>query len=117
MYNMSTPVLGRGRGLINTDSVVRHKENDRTCNVNLRYSQEGENINPGASFTHAPIIDDSRLQLTELIEALGSQIGDSILDRLLADRSPTLGHQTRPLTVKSDSFQVMVQTNTLFMNG
>ncbi|KAL1255089.1 hypothetical protein QQF64_013150 [Cirrhinus molitorella] len=102
MYNMSTPVLGRGRVLTITDGVVKPKENDQTYNVDMLYSQEGENVKCGAGFTPAPISDDSRLQITELIEELGSQIGDSILDRLLADRSPSLEHHTNPSAVKSE---------------
>lgn len=104
MYNMSTPVLGRGRGFSSPDAVVRRKENDQIGDVKFSLSQMGEKVNSGASsFTPTPINDDSRLQITELLEELGSQIGDSILDRLLADRSPSvLGHQTTPKTVKSE---------------
>ncbi|XP_016313611.1 uncharacterized protein LOC107666701 [Sinocyclocheilus anshuiensis] len=104
MYNMSTPVLGRGRGFSSSDAVARHKENYRIDDVKFSLSQMGEKVNYGASsFTPAPINDDSHLQVTELLEELGSQIGDSILDRLLADRSPSaLGHQTAPETVKSE---------------
>jgi hypothetical protein len=104
MFNMSTPVLGRGRGFFSSDGVVRRKENDQICDINLGFSQMEEKVNAGASsFTPAPISDDSRLQITELLEELGSQIGDSILDRLLADRSPSaLGRQTAPEPAKSD---------------
>lgn len=101
MYNMSTPVWGRCRGFISTDGVVRRKVNDQTPNVNLQYSCEGENINSGAVFTPPPIIDDSRVQIIELIEDLCSQICDSILNRLLAECSPHVVHQTGPSTVKS----------------
>lgn len=104
MYNMSTPVLGRGRSFISSDGVVRRRENDQIRDINLGSSQMEGKVNAGASsFTTAPICDDSRLQITELLEDLGSQIGDSILDRLLADHSPSaLGHQTTPKTVKSE---------------
>ncbi|XP_026121145.1 uncharacterized protein LOC113100767 [Carassius auratus] len=104
MYNMSTPVLGRGRSFISSDGVVRRRENDQIRDINLGSSQMEGKVNAGApSFTTAPICDDSRLQITELLEELGSQIGDSILDRLLADRSASaLGHRTAPEPVKSD---------------
>lgn len=87
---------------MSTDGVVRRKENDQTPNANLQYSCEGENINPGAVFTPPPVTDDSRVQITELLEELGSQIGDSILDRLLADRNPHVVHKADPSAVKSE---------------
>lgn len=65
-----------------------------------------ENITFDAMFsTPAPISDNSHLQLVELIEELGRQIGNSILGQLLADQStPASFHQTFPETVKSESF-------------
>lgn len=103
MYNMSTPVLGRGRGFISSDGVVRRKENDQMCDINLGFSDIEGKVDAGASsFRPAPICDDSRLQITELLEELGSQIGDSIMDRLLADRSSSLGRQTTPEPAKTE---------------
>ncbi len=92
-YDMMTPYLGRGRGLLGVEEPVIGKPRV------LVYSPQSPGLptnQPVGPTTSTPSNDNVTQQLRDLIGELGSQIGDSIVTRLLASQNPVTPSSSVP---------------------
>ncbi|KAL6491554.1 hypothetical protein MHYP_G00018990 [Metynnis hypsauchen] len=100
LYDVCTPVIGRGRGLIRTVESTKNKTRVPAFGdpFDLECTTDKEPAEPMSS-TPSASNDNTTQQLLELIGELGTQIGDSIVNRLLASQSPVI--QTHSLSSQS----------------
>ncbi|KAI2654682.1 Gag-Pol polyprotein [Labeo rohita] len=85
--DMMTPYLGRGRGLLGVEEPVIGKPRVLIYSPLSPETPANQPVGPSAS-TPSNVHDNVAEQLRDLIGELGSQIGDSIVSRLLASQNP-----------------------------
>lgn len=95
--DMMTPYLGRGRGLLGVEEPAVGKPRV------LVYSPQSHDTLPDqpnwpTASTPSNANDNIAQQLRELIGELGSQIGDSIVTRLLTSQNPVTPSSSFPFS-------------------
>lgn len=91
-----TPYLGRGRGLFGVEIPTAGKPRALIYSPQSHNTPTNEPVGPTAS-TPNNADDNVAQQLRDLIGELGSQIGDSIVNRLLVSQTPVA--TSNPVTV------------------
>lgn len=95
--DMTTPYLGRGRGLLGVEETAVGKPRVLAYSPQSHDTLLDQHIGPTAS-TPSNANDNIAQQLRELIGELGSQIGDSIVTRLLTSQSPVTPSSSVPFS-------------------
>lgn len=95
--DMMTPYLGRGRGLLGVEEPVVGRSRVLVYSPQSHNTLPDQPIGPTAS-TPSNANDNVAQQLRELIGELGSQLGDSIVTRLLTSQSPVTTSTSVPFS-------------------